>query len=132
MRVEELMIGDWVCVINESPRLNPEPLKTVVLEVSAKHDDVLTVEGLVSTCMVHPIQLTDEILQKNGFVVTRNFGESGNKDMWQYMSVILYAHHDRKEYPYYWNRICNFEYVHQLQHIIRLCGFDELANNFKI
>ena len=26
----------------------------------------------------------------------------------------------------------NCEYVHQYQHLLRLCGLDELANNFKV
>ena len=28
--------------------------------------------------------------------------------------------------------MCNCKYVHNLQHALRLCGFDELADNFKI
>lgn len=30
-----------------------------------------------------------------------------------------------------YNKI-EFKYVHQLQHALRLCGLDELADNFKI
>ena len=75
-----------------------------------------------------PIPLTTEILEKNG---------------WEYTT---YCHEYRDDkntiqcrLPYMVGRINgidieNFkcEYVHQYQHLLRLCGLNELANNFKV
>ena len=75
-----------------------------------------------------PIPLTPEILEKNG---------------WEYTE---YCHEYRDDkniiqcrLPYMVGRINGIdiehfkcEYVHQYQHLLRLCGLDELADNFKI
>ena len=75
-----------------------------------------------------PIPLTTEILEKNG---------------WEYTT---YCHEYRDDkntiqcrLPYMVGRINGIEigrfkckYVHQYQHLLRLCGLNELANNFKV
>lgn len=106
MKAVELMIGDWILY-------NDKPVKTLQLSKNSKYD------------WVKPIPLTPEILEKNGFV----------------------RHHD-KIHPYYvdycherdgftifnsrtWHgHILNS--VHELQHALRLCGLNDLADDFKV
>ena len=75
-----------------------------------------------------PLPLTPEILEKNGWKETEYWHEykDGNTiiqcslpDMQGIINGI---------------EIENFkcEYVHQYQHLLRLCGLDELADNFKV
>ena len=75
-----------------------------------------------------PILLTPEILEKNGWEQTEYCHE------YQDGKNIIQC-----RLPYMVGRINgidieNFkcEYVHQYQHLLRLCGLGELANNFKV
>lgn len=79
-------------------------------------------------CHPEPIPLTAEILEKNGWIYTEYCHE------YQDGKIII-----QSRPPYMWIRIngLNIEafkcgYVHQYQHLLRLFGLDELANNFKI
>ena len=85
-----------------------------------------------------PISLTPEILKKNGF----GFVKSSNRDsvwngQWIYKGLELATCCLNRDdnWPCYINIYdsnIKCEYVHQLQHALRLCGLDELANNFKV
>ena len=75
-----------------------------------------------------PIPLTHEILEKNGWKETEYWHEyeDGNtiiqhslSNIWGIINGIEIEHF-------------KCEYVHQLQHLLRLCGLDELADNFKV
>ena len=75
-----------------------------------------------------PILITPEILEKNGWVYTEYCHE------YQDGKIII-----QSRPPYMWIRINGInieafkcEYVHQYQHLLRLFGLDELANNFKV
>ena len=75
-----------------------------------------------------PISLTPEILEKNGWKETEYWHEykDGNTiiqcslhKIWGIINEIEIEHF-------------KCEYVHQLQHLLRLCGLNELADNFKV
>ena len=75
-----------------------------------------------------PIPVTPEILEKNGWEETEYWHEykDGNTiiqcslpDMRGIINGVEIEHF-------------KCEYVHQLQHLLRLCGLDELADNFKV
>lgn len=75
---------------------------------------------------VEPIPLTAEILEKNGFefddessswAVCERYLLHGHKAMW---SVV------------FGDELVPVNYVHELQHALRLCGLDYIADNFKI
>ena len=77
---------------------------------------------------IEPIPLTHEILEKNGWKETQYWHEYQDgkntiqcclPDMQGIINGI-----EIKEFQ------C--KYVHQYQHLLRLCGLDELADNFKI
>ena len=75
-----------------------------------------------------PILLTPEILEKNGWecngiFMEKRIGENTQLSWTDICGAVL------SQGRYY---MCDCNYVHTLQHALRLCGFDELANNFKI
>ena len=124
MKATELMIGDWILY-------GDKPVKVLQLSENGKYD------------WVKPIPLTYEILKKSGFkktalkepnttnLVSKWWSKQGEIYIKEYYLArsreITYVvggdHHMRIE---------NIYMVHQLQHALRICGLDELADNLKI
>lgn len=79
-----------------------------------------------------PFPLTAEILEKNGFEYDHDYHS------WIYDEfTINYGHlinEDEGDYLFIWvaDASMKLTYVHELQHALRLCGLNELANNLKI
>ena len=132
MKSNELMLGDWV-----KNRLDYGTISAVL-----KYDRVIVHSGIFDTETsaqgLDPIPLTPEILEKNGFA------KISPQDTWLYRPVdkygdkFLYAiRAQRFDYPIYRIDIDNYvfrtgmgfsgqlEYVHELQHALRLCGIDK-------
>ena len=127
VRCNELQFGDWIadnngfrwqiiCVGDDYAYATFEGNEGDPWEFDDKDDQP------------QPILLTPEILEKNGWKETADFHEyrDGNNTI----QCCL---------PYMIGRINgidieNFkcEYVHQYQHLLRLCGLDVLADNFKL
>lgn len=119
MRAENLMIGDWV--IDEYTN---RPMR---------------IEG-VNKMMgsgLSPIPITAEILEKNGFEEKEYFDQNGkvycmffergyvSLEFVQY--ILLDCYKDGSNFIK-----MEIKYVHELQHVLRLCGLNELVDNFKI
>lgn len=121
MKANELMIGDWVTVRRPSNRREKVRVKSVIGNgtIEAKTKDGLVVFGELA---VEPIPLTVEILEKNGFERSKVFVE------WKYEDDDVYMIY--KPFPYLKIQMeeCNIafpcEYVHELQHALRLCGIE--------
>ena len=116
METKELMIGDKVMVkvLSQIP-------DTYVLHTWTANDYPRDIQ-------VKPIPLTPEILEKNGWEHNGIFMDKridGN---------IYFSWSDEFGAELYQNNyyMCYCKYVHTLQHALRLCGFDELADNFKV
>ena len=75
-----------------------------------------------------PVPLTPEILKKNRWEETEYWHEykDGNTII-QYSLSNIWGIINEIEIEHF-----KCEYVHQLQHLLRLCGLDELADNFKV
>ena len=128
MKANELMIGDKVMVkvLSQIPN-------TYVLHTWTANDYSRDIQ-------VKPIPLTAEILEKDGW-------ERDIDKEWKYNNSRILPH-----YCYQWEKQNvkiemyaglegftisliigrRFYAVHELQHVLRLCGLDELADNFKI
>ena len=128
MEAKELMIGDKVMVkvLSQIP-------DTYVLHTWTANDYSRDIQ-------VIPIPLTAEILEKDGW-------ERDIDKEWEYNNSHILPH-----YCYQWEKRNvkiemyaglegftisliigrRFYAVHELQHVLRLYGLDELANNFKI
>ena len=80
-----------------------------------------------------PIPLTPEILEKNGFIkVNSQRYDYGNPDTDCYVKV-----NPKKNMIHVNGRNANsnlysHSFVHELQRALRLCGLDEIADNFKV
>ena len=142
MKTTELMIGDKVMVkvLSQIPN-------TYVLHTWTANDYSRDIQ-------VKPIPLTSEILEKNGFSSETFLTAEWEKEVYfKEFSSCVVEPDDSGKYIFgtitYWNktdgdgspkdwgtmyksRICNLHYVHELQRGLRLCGLNELADNFKI
>ena len=95
----------------------------------------------------YPISLTNDILKKNGwemksymsspyasfilaYYFTKDEGDThlelkGN-------TLKIWFNYEKGNDGVYSDIVIPVKYVHQLQHVLRLCGLDELADNFKV
>ena len=121
MKAKELMIGDKVMVkvLSQIP-------DTYVLHTWTANDYSRDIQ-------VKPIPLTPEILEKNGFIkVNSQRYDYGYPDTDCYVKV-----NPKKNMIHVNGRNANsnlysHSFVHELQRALRLCGLDELADNFKV
>lgn len=121
MKSEELMFGDWVEWMCNYCKVDLPLLMTEY-------------QDNVDCRFVKPIPLTAEILEKNGF--ERNeyngciFFSFPNGEFSKRSGFGL----EKRDDKYYItdHALMPMRYVHELQHVLRLCGLDGLANNFKI
>ena len=118
MEAKELMIGDKVMVkvLSQIP-------DTYVLHTWTANDYSRDIQ-------VKPIPLTPEILEKNGWKRNKIFMEIKADENFN----INFSWTDRYGESLFQNGyyMCDCKYVHTLQHALRLCGLDELADNFKV
>ena len=113
METKELMIGDKVMVkvLSQIP-------DTYVLHT-------WTANNYSRDIQVKPIPLTPEILEKNGWWYALD-------DIWLHDGVSFCIEKwDGKLQCYDISQI-KLDSVHQLQHALRLCGLNDLADNFKV
>ena len=137
MKATELMIGDWVCLKDDTKCEFPLKVDGVLTDdISLEGEGFLGgVDGLI-----RPIPITPEILEKDGW-------ERDIDKEWEYNNSHILPH-----YCYQWEKQNvkiemyaglegftisliigrRFYAVHELQHVLRLYGLDELADNFKI
>ena len=133
MKATDLMCGDWVYCYGK-------PTKITILT----NADIIATE--IGDGVITPIPLASEILEKNGWIQSRY---ETCKSVYEYKGLHLrhtmikrsngrwVANVDgivekfSDEYMHSFLRI-NVFYVHELQHALRLCGLNELADNFKI
>ena len=121
MKANELMIRDKVMVkvLSQIPN-------TYVLHTWTANDYSRDIQ-------VKPIPLTPEILEKNGFIkVNSQRYDYGYPDTDCYVKV-----NPKKNMIHVNGRNANsnlysHSFVHELQRALRLCGLDELADNFKV
>ena len=135
LKATDLMVGDWVT----SKKWRDHPFRLTRIKDNGRFYHGVTAKGvLVAPFLIEelePIPLTPEILKKNGFELRDGF---------------LYHRIDDKPHHYdfklenggvftsegYTLQCCIYHltirYVHELQNALRLCGLDELADNFKL
>jgi len=149
MEAKELMIGDWVNVIHNGKPLN---VRVTLLDETNIGYDVKDEVIVKASRAYKPIPLTAEILEKNRF--NKLTGLHNKREKLFELSHLAY--HIKVSFDYdietraigdcYYMRVLTscydldmntiFEHrciaVHELQHALRLCGLNELADNFKI
>lgn len=140
MTTKELMLGDWVYALSSrGENFTPTTVKNIY---DADEDEtcgtIMEKYGrIIGSYEFKPIPLTQEILEKSGFSEETHF----HRPMWftKDREVLLSKITNSKEWFIYifnesFGATCAMEcdYVHELQHILRFCGLNELADNFKI
>ena len=151
MKATDLMIGDWVCLKDDIKSELPLKVDGVLIDdISLEGEGFLGgVDGLV-----RPIPLIPKILKKNGWDWSLTSEEEdmvslfeGTYDVhWVYdegageISLIFPEDTDggllriddqkfNRHLRFVWNDTL---YGHELQRALRLCGLEELADNFKV
>ena len=124
MKCRELQFGDWCCNKHGFP-----------MQITNVGDDYAyaTFEGNEGDPwefddkddQPKPIPLTAEILEKNGWWYEI-------EDMWLHDEVSFCIEKWNGKFQCYDINQIKLDSVHQLQHALRLCGLDELADNFKV
>ena len=142
MKANELMIKDWV-------RYNAEPCRVWMIDwqynlVRCHHNGR---EWTCGTEEITPIELTDKILLDSGFEILHNssismkcFATTGKVDAFVYLTFYkraegkitferIYLEKERK------TTIINtisINFVHELQHILRSCGLNDIDDSIKV
>lgn len=119
MKANELMLGDWVTYNGVPSQVTMTSAEGVVMVLK---------EGKVvftNSELLNPIPLTDEILIANGWEL-----------IWDFTDYKYYRHRKmksnvkcKKNPGIYVLRTIHFRCVHEFQHLLRLCGEEDLANN---
>ena len=134
MNSKELMIGDWVLINNVPHKV--QAIDNIDAEIQADDDLYYVGEDTYhSEDKIEGILTTSEILEKNG---------------WEYQENLMVMR-IAEDVCFLWTKVCgafsnqlgcymcDFKYVHTLQHFLRFYGrlyerndLVELADNFKV
>ena len=136
MKAEELMIGDYIKHGFGGIGKVTELSKGIVTVYDKGLDDGEgNCEVNFAENEIQPIPLTPEILEKNGFVIKKKWAQIGNFGdspliMWHFEDNAT-LHDFKHELEIHQNDTGKVhitipcEYVHELQHALRLCSIDK-------
>lgn len=139
MKATELMICDWV----QSWCEDYEPYEIVLVRMQVEfvsHGIVHGKKGMFydetqllgrKYGILEPITLTAEILRENGWTTDGHTWEH-NDVLFEIEGEYNHKKYNSPLYIYCGNIDTELKYVHQLQHALRLCGLNELADDFKV
>ena len=119
MKANELMIGDYIFV-----KPNGMPIKVAAVHhKKVAYHAVINKLTWVRESLLEPIPLTLEILEKNGFEDWDGWSiyspeNTGIEIAWLGTILKIGGECGNFELP-------AIEYIHQLQHALRLCGIDK-------
>ena len=135
MKLTDLAILDWVLINNTPHKI--QAIDSIDDEILA--DDELYYVGedrCHSEDKIEGIPITPEILEKNGFVFDCDFWTIANP-RYNNVRMVRYCSIDEDAtdaFLGHWAFDENYaiDFVHELQHALRLCGLNEIAANFKV
>lgn len=138
MKANELMIGDWVC--HKDCTSIPIRVCRISERVSFEHSlfwnedsrEYVRIERYSEADCdeITPIPLTPEILEKNGFTKGGMFGKTYYLAVEDFEISVYFAHVNTQLIIEKRNgreiiNMLNAEYLHILQHALRLCGIEK-------
>lgn len=135
MKITDLMHGDWFRTKKGTCRINDIRWFTAIVEY---YDEAYKDNGNVSAeeadieYDLEPLPITTEMLEASRFQLTDLERWTKKDDDWEVNLKLLGG---SLSITYKGNTIvkcCCIHYVHQLQHALRLAGFDQLADNFRL
>ena len=130
MEANELMIGDWV----EVPFLEGKPkivkVEEILFDEINPEWDGMENYGGIKIKYVEPIPLTPEILEKNGFTKGGMFVKTYYLAVEDFEIFVYFAYVNTQLIIEKRNgkeiiNILNVEYLHILQHALKLCGIEK-------
>ena len=129
MKANELMIGDWVLFDRNYAEDNPiytttdyQPFKIE----SGEDIDLAEETNCIGDASVYqPILLTAEILEKNKFRKSKLMGEQRHFTYFLDSGLELLAIYDADFSIVIGQSSWYIKYVHQLQHLLRLCHIEK-------
>jgi hypothetical protein len=126
MLTKELMVGDWVYVTSARD-LKPRPCLITCIWENGYVSFGGNIDTLnLSVWTLEPIPLTREILLKNGFSIQEESGYVGMIEtrvtVWGEGGFSI--EYKLPEKKYYYGDVV-IEYVHEFQHLLRLCRMDK-------
>ena len=153
MKATDLMIGDWILINNAPHKI--QAIDSIDAEIQADDDLYYVGEDRChSEDKIEGIPITPEILKKNDWYWGFTSDEKNFKSCvmgafephWVYdkgeREISLYFDKDtdggalriadqrfNRRLDFFW---CDTLYVHELQHALRICGLNELTDNFKV
>ena len=139
MKSNELMIGDWVTV--EVPDNMPHNERVYeIMEEGISYTKDSDMLGIAFYENVKPIPLTPEILKMNRFCNVSILDNNTFEYIDYYLDAsnknrkfrLVHTLDTGKYYIYIAYNSTRIQYVHELQHILRLFGLTEMANNFEV
>lgn len=149
MKAENLMIGDWVHLINTSHNVSflengviqDEGYTTIrtPIKVTAVSENCVSyysnkIESYItlSNEEIEPISLTPKLLEKNEFIDTSRERYKKQHYTLHTSEHILHYHTNLNSFSVYKKNeaLCcflqnNVQHVHELQHALKLCGIDK-------
>ena len=130
MKSDDLMIGDWVKKIHRCDYY----VNAKIVGIFKHTCDCKTNDGEIHTISylgIEHIPLTSEILEKNGFdcsdgeVVRYNF-TVGDYNGHFSLRAMYDKEDNQKGWSFYaFNVLTIIDYVHELQHALKLCGINK-------
>lgn len=141
MKATELMIGDWIKI---KGHLDYDKVQEIARDENMQwYISFACSATLFRAYEFEPISLTPEILEKNGFEMFkydgwvhyyRIFGNSAIPFVLHSMIGGEMLSQEVDIFSTSTDTNCGIEinYVHELQHALRLCGLNKLAENFKV
>lgn len=124
MKAEELMIGDWIFCkyLQHNTRVIALPKPDNYLHIVVEEEGF---ELVFTEKYFEPIPLTPEILKKNGFEKDQETGECLLSDYDDTFEVYWIGTILTVQSGYGRMELVNCQYVHELQHALRLCGINK-------
>ena len=124
MKANELMIGDWVLVEKIPTKVNGLAILQIMTDDHNYNED--------DSVELEPIPLTEEILEKNGFRITHEHADYYFEENGEKMDFCMRKMYDKdnpkqqKGWSFYaFNVLTLVDYVHELQHALKLCGIEK-------
>ena len=130
MKCNELMVGDWIAD-KHGFYMQVTAVGNDYLDADFEGNEGDVVEFDDKSFKPYPILLTDELFKKNNFDKNILYWSEGgaicNKDRIDGSYIIAISLFNTPTGP-----SANVHYVHELQQILRLGGYTELANNVEM
>ncbi len=138
--VKELMIGDYVDISGHGNPIELGVVKEIYdggydggpeMTITIKDCAIKDCDGIFAENEISPIELTKEFFLKNGFA--KLYRDISVTRLYHRKNIILRVNiYPPENHVRFCVEGIVVNYVHEFQHLLRLIGLSEMANNLKI